>query len=281
MIVDSHCHAWTYWPYQPPVPDPTSRSLVEQLLWEMDRNGVDRAVIVSARIDHNPENNEYGAECVARYPDRLYQFADVDCQWWPTYHTAGAAERLRQAIDRYHLRGFTHYIRREDDGAWFDSADGRAFLRVAADLHQIASFSIPAHLQPVLRRLALEYPTVPFLCHHMAGARANEPEPRPILRDILASAAVPNIHVKLSGFHYISPVPYAYPFDDSAHVVRALYEHFGPERLHWGSDYPVVRRALTHQQSLEAFRYHLAFAPNADRARIFGDSLFDLLEARA
>ena len=68
MIVDSHCHAWRYWPYQPPVPDPTSRGMVEQLLFEMDRNGVDRAVVVCARIDHNPDNNDYVAECVRALP---------------------------------------------------------------------------------------------------------------------------------------------------------------------------------------------------------------------
>jgi predicted TIM-barrel fold metal-dependent hydrolase len=97
------------------------------------------------------------------------------------------------------------------------------------------------------------------------------------LREILASAALPNIHVKLSGFHYVGPVAWEYPYPECAHVVRALYERFGPERLHWGSDYPVVRRAMTYQQSLEAVRTHCAFIPAADQARILGDSLDDLL----
>ena len=66
MLIDSHTHAWDYWPYEPPVPDPESRGRVEQLLWEMDRHGVDRAVLVCARIEHNPENNDYAAECVRR-----------------------------------------------------------------------------------------------------------------------------------------------------------------------------------------------------------------------
>src|SRR5215216_491670 len=44
MIVDSHCHAWRTWPYQPPVPGPTSRGTVEQLLWEMDQHGVLRVL---------------------------------------------------------------------------------------------------------------------------------------------------------------------------------------------------------------------------------------------
>src|ERR1043166_8705781 len=135
MIVDSHCHAWRYWPYQPPVPDPTSRPIVEQLLHEMQECGVERAVVVAARIDHNPDDNDYVAECVRRFPDRLYQFADVDCMWSPEYHTPGAPERLASAVKAYQLRGFTHYVANEDDGSWFFGEDGQAFVRTAARLN--------------------------------------------------------------------------------------------------------------------------------------------------
>jgi L-fuconolactonase len=276
VIVDSHCHAWRRWPYQPPVPDPESRGLVEQLLWEMDRNSVDRAAVVCARIEHNPDDNDYVAECVKRYPDRLYQIADVDCQWSPEYHTPGAAQRLAEAVDRYQLKGFTHYVRADDDGSWYLSEDGLAFLETAARLRQIASFAIPARLQPVLREVAGRFPTVPFLSHHMAGARVGQPE---LLSEIVASAALPNIHVKLSGWHYVSAVRWGFPYADAEPTVRALYQAFGPERLHWGSDYPVCQlRAMTYQQSLEAFRSYAPFVPEADKARILGDSLLALLE---
>ena len=39
-------------------------------------------------------NNDYVAERVKVYPDRLIQFADVDCSWTETYHTPGVAGRL-------------------------------------------------------------------------------------------------------------------------------------------------------------------------------------------
>ncbi len=94
MIVDSHCHAWTYWPYEPPVPDPESRGVVEQLIDQMDRTGVAQATIVSAQIEHNPANNDYIAASVRRFPSRLYQYADVDSFWSDTYHAPGAAKRL-------------------------------------------------------------------------------------------------------------------------------------------------------------------------------------------
>jgi predicted TIM-barrel fold metal-dependent hydrolase len=278
MIIDSHCHAWRTWPYQPPVPDPTTRGTVEQLLFEMDQHGVERAVLVCARIDFNPDNNDYVAGCLKRFPERLYQFADVDCEWWPTHQAPGAADRLAAAVQTYNLRGFTHYVGRHDDGAWYLSDDGQAFFRMAADLNQIASLSLPARLQPVVRALATAFPSVPFLCHHMGGTRANEGPDSDALAEVLQSAAVPNIHIKLSGFHYVSPIPYAFPFPECRPIVQALYQAYGPERLHWGSDYPVVRRALTFQQSLEAVRLCRDIIPAGEMERILGDSLLTLLD---
>jgi predicted TIM-barrel fold metal-dependent hydrolase len=194
-----------------------------------------------------------------------------------SYHTPGAADRLAEAARAYGLKGFTHYVKADDDGSWFLGDEGTAFFQTAADLNQIASLAIPARLHPVLRELARRFPSVVFLCHHMAGARLGEPEAQ---QEVYASAATPNIHVKMSGFHYISPTVWEYPYPDCAPVVRALYERFGPERLHWGSDYPVVRRAMTYQHALEAFRTHCDFIPADDRERILGDSLHALLAAR-
>jgi len=279
MIVDSHCHAWRTWPYEPPVPDPTSRPVIEQLLFEMDQSGVERAVLVAARIDHNPDDNDYVAECVRRFPERLYQFADVDCMWTNTYHTPGAADRLSWAVSTYGLRGFTHYVDADDDGGWFLSDAGQAFLRTAADLNQIISIHLPNRLQPLLRQLAAQFPATPFLCHHMGYPVTVDGPSGAALREIVASAAQPNIHIKLSGFHYAAPVGWEYPHAPSAFIVRALYEHFGPERLHWGSDYPVVRWAMTYRQALELVRTHARdVIPEGEMERVLGSSLFDLLQ---
>ena len=76
MIIDSHCHAWEYWPYQEtnshepnqlPVPNPETWGNAEQLIYEMDNNKVDKATIVSAQILHNPNNNNYIANQVNKY----------------------------------------------------------------------------------------------------------------------------------------------------------------------------------------------------------------------
>jgi len=282
MIIDSHCHAWRDWPYQPAVPDPKSRGRVEQLLNEMDLHGVDKAVIICAQIDHNSDNNDYIAEVAAQHQDRLYQFPDVDCSWSATYHTPGAADRLRAIADRWPIKGFTHYLKHEDDGAWLYSAEGLAFFGVAAEYNLIASIAGRPEHQPAIRKVAERFPTMPILCHHLAGARADEAPPHAGLKEILTSATLPNIYIKLSGFAYCSLVKWNFPYSDTHWVIRSLYEHFGPYRMCWGSDYPVVRFYMTYQQSLEAFRSHCTFVSEHDKGWILGQTLEHLLNnARA
>jgi L-fuconolactonase len=280
MIIDSHCHAWTYWPYEPPVPDPESRGRVEQLLFAMDQSGVDRAMIVCARIDHNPENNEYIAEQVKRFPDRLYQVADVDCSWWPTYHTPGAAARLNETADRFSLVGFTHYLAGDDDGSWLVTDEGMDFFRAAANRNLLASISCaPHHLAP-LRQVAAAFPSLPILIHHMGMVKAAERWPHPKLQELLRCVQLPNMYVKVSGFAYAATVKWDFPYSETLWLVRTLYENFGPDRLCWGSDYPVVRQFMTYQQSLEAFRTHCTFVTPADQELILGNSLYRLLQER-
>lgn len=274
MIIDSHTHAWKIWPYQPTVPDPESRGRVEQLLWEMDRFGVNKAVLICANVHLNPDDNDYVAECVARYPDRLIQFADVDSMWTPTYHAPGAAERLRAAAERYALKGFTHYVK--EDTEWFASEEGLRFFAVAEEYGLIASLALPPSWQPALRDLARRYPKVTFLLHHMAYLHVGDGEG---LRQVLESADLPNIYIKQSGFHYVSAIPWDYPCADAHPISRALYEAYGPTRLCWGSDYPVVRFSMTYQHALEAFRTHCTYVPASEHPLILGGNMERLLNA--
>ena len=63
-IVDTHCHVSLVY-YEP----------VEVLLFQMDRAGVDHAVLIQMREEYD---NEYQFECVHRYPGRFASVVLVD-----------------------------------------------------------------------------------------------------------------------------------------------------------------------------------------------------------
>ncbi|MEJ1159157.1 amidohydrolase family protein [Prosthecomicrobium sp. N25] len=278
MIVDAHCHAWETWPYDEPVPDRESRGRVEQLLYEMDRAGVAKAVVVCAGLGGNLGNNAYAHDAARRHPGRLVPFADVDSRWLDTHKTAGAAARLRQAAEAFGLAGFTHYLWETDDGSWLVGDEGSAFLAEAERSNLILSLACTPDHMPVVERIAERTP-IPILCHHMVRVRAGVPRDTG-LPAVLAAARHPNVYVKVSGFGYAGAAGEHFPYPSLTWLTRALYEVFGPERLCWGSDYPVSRRYMTYPQSLEVARRHFDFAPEADRALILGGTMARLLSER-
>lgn len=287
MILDSHCHAWRRWPYDADVPDPEHRGSVEALLYEMDRHDVERAAVVCGRIGRdvdarcaNDDNNDYVASAVARHPDRLVMFVDLDSAWSPEYHTPGAAARLRQAAERYGLAGFTHYVREEDDG-WLASDDGRELFSTAAELDLIASLAVFPAWQSGVRTVALDNPTLPILLHHQGVVRPGSPTFEADLQAVLANAQLPGLHVKLSGFHYLATEAWGFPYDEvRQRVVSPLLAAFGAHRLAWGSDFPAARRYVTYRQSLEVVRGYAGGLGAGQLQRILGGTLDEILRTK-
>jgi L-fuconolactonase len=275
-MLDSHCHAWRRWPYPPLVPDEDSRGTIHQLLYEMDANGVAAATVVCAAIENNPDNVAYVAFARDRYPDRIYILADLDCAWSDSYHQPGSADRLRQVHDSFAVTGFTHYTSRENDG-WFLSEEANEVFAVAAERNLLASIAAFPSWQDDLRLLASRHPSVPVLCHHLGVVSAADGLDSPPLRNVIASAAVPNILIKVSGFYYSSAVGWNFPWRDAVDVFRRLFDAFGPDRMCWGSDFPASDRYCTYRQAIEVVRSKCEFLSDEDRQRVLGATLRSVL----
>ena len=110
----------------------------------------------------------------------------------------------------------------------------------------------------------------------MSGMRAHGDDVRAKLENVIESSKLPNIYLKLSGFHYLTDTSWNFPYTDTRWVYEEAYGAFGTNMV-WGSDFPVVKKAMTHEQSLEAFRTHCDFVSEADRDPILGGTLEDLL----
>jgi L-fuconolactonase len=276
-ILDCHCHAWRRWPYSPLVPDEDARGTIAQLIYEMDRHGVEQAAVVCAAIENNPDNLEYVAFAHARHPDRLHVIADLDCTWSTTYHAPGSAARLRALDDAYDLAGFTHYADDDHNDGWLTSSEAEAVFRVAEERRLIVSLGGGPAWHGDLREIARRHPSVPILCHSLGGIRAGEEFDPLALDAVLKSADVPNIYIKLAGFHYCAARGWDYPWPDVTTVLERIAAAYGPARLCWGSDFPASTRFCTYRQSLEVVRTHCTFLSSDDLRLVLGETLRGLL----
>jgi predicted TIM-barrel fold metal-dependent hydrolase len=273
MIIDSHCHAWAYWPYEPKVPDP-GRGSHANLLWEMANAGVARAVVICAAIGGNDDNAGDVIRAAAASDGRLVPFIDIDCRWHPTHRLPGGAARLDAAVRRLRPKGVTHYLREDEPADWLLSGDGLAFLSAIAERRLVLSLACGPRQMPTTAGAARRFPDLPILIHHLGRVRAGDDE---ALRLVVAAAAAPNVHVKFSGFGYGVETGWDFPLSSLRPIADALFAAFGPRRVLWGSDWPVSLRYMTYRQTLEIVRTHGPPMSKAERALVLGGNMARLL----
>jgi uncharacterized protein len=211
-IVDGHCHVGVGHEYQQSADD---------LLREMDRWGVDRAVICPVdrciAVD-NREGNDLMLTTARAHPDRFYAFATAN----PWYGARAVAE-LRRAIGdgargiKLHpsLQGFLLC-----DDLVYPSVELAEELAVPVFFHT----GTPAFAQPLqLAELALRYPRVNLIMGHMGSTDFKSDS-------VPAALMAPNIYLDCS---WILP----------AWLSRAIAE-IGAERVVFGSDSPLSELAV-------------------------------------
>ena len=87
--------------------------------------------------------------------------------------------------------------------------------------------------------------------------------------DLQAAAAWPNIYCKLSGL--ITEADWrSWTVADLKPYVQAAVELFGPQRLMFGSDWPVCELAGSYEQVVAALRDALGPLSTSEREAIFG-----------
>jgi L-fuconolactonase len=242
LIVDTHCHVSTAW-YEP----------VEQLIQQMDRNSVEKAVLVQMGGQHD---NSYQAECVAKYPDRLVSVVLVDV-------SGEAAPDELAALVEEGARGVRLPAGARAPDIWARAAE----LRVP-----VTSLGSPdAFSAPSFRENLETMGDVPVIIEHLGGMKADCD--RAVREAVFALAAHPNAHMKIHGLGEFCrrnmPVTSPFPFDrDDVPLLHEAHGAFGPDRLMWGSDYPPVSGREGYANALRLTMDQ--FPSEDDRRSIFG-----------
>jgi L-fuconolactonase len=137
---------------------------------------------------------------------------------------------------------------------------------------------VPAALLPVAAEAVAACPDVMFVLDHLGnpevGERADgQPDPA-WMDDIRRLAALPNTVCKLSGILGEPPSgERAADGDPVAHLVpyyEAALSCFGPDRLMFGSDWPVCTLSATYADVVAAAQALTSTLSRTERAAIFG-----------
>jgi L-fuconolactonase len=125
----------------------------------------------------------------------------------------------------------------------------------------------PPHLSRLLV-LADRHPSLVIIIDHCAKPQISDGVIEPWASDMGALARRANVHVKLSGL--ATEAGTGWKVHELAPYVRHVLKSFGPDRVLWGSDWPVLNLAGDYGKWINVTRQFLAGLPPDDRAAIMG-----------
>ena len=127
----------------------------------------------------------------------------------------------------------------------------------------------PAHLRPLLRVME-RHPDLEVVVDHCAKPDIAGQRWQPWADDISALARETSAHCKLSGL--VTEAGTRWSVDTLRRYVDHMLDCFGPKRVLWGSDWPVVTLAASYEAWSSATDTLLAGMLPVDREAIRGDN---------
>jgi predicted TIM-barrel fold metal-dependent hydrolase len=234
----------------------------EHLIAEMDKVGVDAAVLVHCATIYDFDNR-YAIDAAARYPHRFGLVGRFNPES-PTLAADIAAFATCTGALGVRALGTQQYAEKFKAGL-FDSTFK------AARAHDLVVCMYAPELIGEIHRIAKAYPDLQIVLDHMCldqNAPAAGTDPWALVSDVVALAQYPNVAAKLSGLPSLSKEPY--PFKDAWPAVRAFIDAFGPARLMWGTDTTRTPTAYKHELS---FLHELDALSQDETALVFGGTL--------
>ena len=251
--------------YLPPYMVDLSHS-PDMLVAQMDYLGIDRALLhVNAILGLL---NDYHAECVRRYPDRLMALASIR-EWEIEKDPEAELAQVERGYEQG-LHGLqfivTSRFRYGVTKSW-DSDACRPFWEGVTALGKPVMFTIfppcPGRtLGDYLSQLEIwagwlqRYPGVPSVLTHGFPFRMFLEDNRLKLPDSVFGPFRDSAAKLQLLFHIQLGDVFDYPYTELHPTIVQLVERLGSDRLMWGTDMPNVERFCNYRQTLDTFRVH-------------------------
>jgi L-fucono-1,5-lactonase len=261
MIIDTHHHLWTAdYPWlAPPELAPIRRDYtVDDLRTNLRAAGVDRTVLVEAGLGQARETTAF-----LTLADATPEIAGV--VGWASLTDPAVADAIaahRAGAGGQLLVGVRDQVQGQADD-FLDLPEARRGLRAVAVAGLVNELVVRAPQLPSVARAAGDLPDSRFVLDHLGkpqiGAGADGfAEWRAAIGPV---AACPNVVAKLSGL--VTEADWRHwTIEDLRPFVGVAVELFGPDRLMFGSDWPVCELAASYVDVKDALEGILGGLPD-------------------
>ncbi len=279
-VVDAHHHFWdpdrADYPWLTDELAPIRRRFgpddLRPLLAEC---GVARSILVQTRSSLDETREFLGTAAVTDFIAGVVGWIDL---------TDPAAENviaeLRSGPGGEKLVGIRHQVHDEADAKWLLRPDVRRGLRAVEAANLPYDLLVRTRELPAAIETARALPRLRFVVDHLAKPQIREGIHEPWAALMAGFGPLPNVSCKVSGLVTEADWERWQPTDLEPYVRHAL-DVFGPNRLLFGSDWPVCLLAGSYAQVFGAAKFALQDLTDAERSSIFGGTavtVYGLLE---
>jgi L-fuconolactonase len=275
MIIDAHQHFWDRshsdvfnhaW-LEVPEHAAIDRSFLPRDLKPLiDSAGVERTVLVQTQ--HDLEENRWALGLAEKH------------EWiagvvgWVDLASPDCAEQLAEFKPHPKFVGVRHITQDEPEDDFVVRQDVIGGLRVLEE--QGVPFDLLFYVKHLRHAATLGemLPELPMVIDHVAKPHIKDGRLDDWEANLRAAAKHPNIYCKLSGMITEAHWENWTPADLQPYLDVAL-DAFGPERLMFGSDWPVCELAGTYQQVFDALQECLSALTDSERKRILGETAIE------
>jgi L-fuconolactonase len=264
MLIDAHQHFWRLADRNGAWPPPELAAIYRDFLPPdlaplLERHGVARTVLVQSMP--NEDDTRFMLD-LARHDPFI-----AGVVGWVDLKAPDAAARIAALAADPLLKGLRPMLQDLDDD-WI--ADPVLAPAVATMVRHGLSFDalvLPRHL-PALLAFAERHPDLPIVIDHGAKPLIADGVLEPWRSDIARLAALPQVCCKLSGL--VTEAGPGWDVERLRPYVAHLLACFGPQRLIWGSDWPVLNLASDYAGWLAACAALLDHLDAPAKHAIFG-----------
>jgi L-fuconolactonase len=268
--IDAHHHLWDLarrdYPWlADPGCAPIRRTVdLDELSPLLARHGIGQTVLVQA-VDVAEETVDLLA--IAAGPGAVSGVVG-----WVDLTRDDVADRIAQVragLGGGYLLGVRHGVQGEPDPDWLCRADVRRGLAAVGDAGLVYDLlTLPGQL-PAAVRTVIDRPDLRFVVDHLSKPPIAAGDREPWETRIRALAAADNVVCKLSGM-VTEADRRGWTVDDLRPYADVVLEAFGPDRLMFGSDWPVCTLAASYDRVVAAAEALTGQLSEAERAAVFG-----------
>jgi L-fuconolactonase len=256
-IIDPHVHVWKRdprYPWAKETTRPPEKDATPEMLLELMRaNGVARTVLI--QVIYYRWDNSYAADALRRYPQYFRGVARVNPE------SPDAPDNLSRLVQDQGFQGVRLSPAGDAAGDWIRGPLMPPLWKRCRDLQASMNILTDIGRMPDIAVLTEKFPDLTVVIDHMADCPADQPEE---LKKLLALARFPKVFVKVSHTWSVSKQPY--PYRDAQDQVKRLYDAFGPQRLMWGTDWPMVEAHCGYAKALAMVRDEMKFLNDDDKS---------------